>query len=405
MIIKKIPIKNIKPAAYNPRIDLQPTDPAYIKLKKSLDEFGVIDLLIWNKRTKNLVGGHQRLKIMIESGATEAEVSVVDLNLTKEKALNLALNKTGGDWNNELLADLFVELKVDLESPDVDFSDIEITGFNMIEVDDILAEFGEHDLGKEPDGDPDAVPDVKPDPITKMGDIYKIGRHRLMCGDSTDEAQVAALMDGKKADMLFTDPPYGINTSIANDDLSEKELIVFNEKWAANIDDVLVADAHVVCFHSTRLFWSALKAIQDNGFKFLRYLTLYKPNDCTFPWQGWILKSESILLFAKGSPKYIKVEPYLHDTMQHLHGAEQKKERGGHPCCKPFSFLSEFLKRFEGGIVLDLFGGSGTTLIACEGQSRQCYMMELDPAYCDVIVQRYKDLFGDEGVGLVKKGS
>lgn len=125
---------------------------------------------------------------------------------------------------------------------------------------------------------------------------------------------------------------------------------------------------------------------------------MYKPNDCTFPWHRWILKSESILLFEKGKGSFEKVEPYYHDTLTHVHGKEQQEDRGGHPCCKPTSFIADFIKSFSGKIVFDFFLGSGTTLIACEKTNRVCYGSELSEKYCDVIVTRWEKLTGKTAV-------
>ena len=150
MDIQKIPINKLNPAKYNPRKDLHPGDPEYEKLKKSILEFDYIDPIIWNKRTGNVVGGHQRLKILKELGRTEIEVSVVDLDETKEKALNLALNKTGGDWDLPLLKDLLQEL-------DTGDFDIEITGFDEEEIERLMTQFSPIDLDEDEREEDDEV--------------------------------------------------------------------------------------------------------------------------------------------------------------------------------------------------------------------------------------------------------
>lgn len=152
MKLETIPIDKIKPAAYNPRKDLKPGDPEYEKLKKSITEFDLVEPLVWNKRTGNLVGGHQRLKILIERGDTEVEVSVVDLPENKEKALNLALNKISGEWDLPILKDLLQEL-------DVGDFDIEITGFDSKEIEELMTQFHIPDDNK--DIDEDAMKDTK----------------------------------------------------------------------------------------------------------------------------------------------------------------------------------------------------------------------------------------------------
>ena len=151
MDIQKISINELNPAAYNPRKDLKTGDPEYEKLKKSIIEFDYIDPIVWNKRTGNIIGGHQRFKILQELGKEEIEVSVVDLDETKEKALNLALNKTGGDWDLPALKELLEELKVG----DID---IEITGFDEAELEKLNAKFDPIDIGEEEDESPEQKP-------------------------------------------------------------------------------------------------------------------------------------------------------------------------------------------------------------------------------------------------------
>ena len=200
MIIEKINIKKINPAKYNPRKDLEPGDSEYDKLKKSIAEFDLVEPLIWNKRTGNLVGGHQRLKILQEMGAIEVDVSVVDLSEVKEKALNLALNKIQGDWDLPKLKDLLQEL-------DTGELDMEITGFDSKEIEELMTQFH---VAKEGLTDDDEIPD-KVETICKLGDLWQLGNHRLLCGDATRKEDVERLMNGEKADMVFTDSPYGIN--------------------------------------------------------------------------------------------------------------------------------------------------------------------------------------------------
>ena len=199
MLIKTIKIADINPAHYNPRKDLKPEDKEYLKLAKSMKEFDLVEPLVWNKRTGNLVGGHQRLKILKDIGQTEVEVSVVDLTDAKEKALNLALNKISGEWDLPLLKDLLQEI-------DTGDFDIEITGFDNKEIEDLVNQLHQPTEGLTDD---DAVPEHV-EPKTKRGDLYKLGNHHLLCGDSTVITDVEKMMQGEKADMVFTDPPYGM---------------------------------------------------------------------------------------------------------------------------------------------------------------------------------------------------
>lgn len=407
-------LSDLNPSEYNPR---KISDEQLQRLKKSLAEFGDLSGIVFNRQTGNVIGGHQRLKCLppdakiektklkkpsptgtiatgiITIDGEQFTYREVDWPLEKEKQANIAANKHGGEWDDEALAALLNELK---DLPDFD---PDLIGFETKEMDELISRITGEGLI-----DDDEAPEINtPEPITKIGDIYILGgRHRVMCGDSTKIEDVGRLMDGKKADMVFTDPPYGIGKNIKNDNLSEAELREFNFMWLKTTTGITKEDAHFVCFHSPRLFLTVVDYLSKCGWNFERYMNLYKPNDCTFPWQGWILKSESILLARKGNAKYNKIEPYLHDTMQHLHGAEQKEDRGGHPACKPTSFVTNFIKRFDSLKILDLFLGSGSTLIACEKTNRICYGMELDPHYCDVIVTRYCKYTGSNKI--IKNG-
>lgn len=376
-IIYKSP-SELKPFQKNP---YNHPEKQLTMLKKSMREFGFTSPILVSQDNM-VIAGHARLKAAQEIGLSEVPTIFIDLPYEKAVAYVIADNQLAklAEEDRDLLGEL---LEGALSIPDFD---IEAVGFSSEDIDTLLKS-----------GDPvevvedDFNSDEEVKTRCKAGDLWQLGRHRLLCGSSTNPEDVNRLMDGEKADILFTDPPYGIGTSIANDDLSETELFDFNSEWAPIAYEYTKKDSHLVCFHSTRLFWTALVNLQKAGFKFKRYLTLYKPNDCTFPWHGWILKSESILLFTKGNPEYIEVSPYQHDTILHNHSTEGLKDNiGGHPCAKPITFIGEFLKRFSGEKVLDLFLGSGSTIIACEQLNRTCYGMELDPYYCDVILSRWE---------------
>ena len=207
MNIKTISISKINPAVYNPRKDLKPDDAEYKQLLKSMDEFGCVQPLVWNKRTGNLVGGHQRLKILLAKGLKEVQVSVVDLPLEKEKALNIALNKISGSWDQKMLAQLLDDL---CKVPDFD---VELTGFNLPEIEDMLSDV----LDKAKAGenfDVDSELNKNQPVITKPGEVIELGpdgEHRLLCGDATKPSDIATLMGDSRAVASHTDPPYGVN--------------------------------------------------------------------------------------------------------------------------------------------------------------------------------------------------
>ena len=198
MNFKKVFISELSPAKYNPRKNLDTEDPEYQRIKKSIEEFGYVDPIIVNS-DYTVIGGHQRLKVLKEMGQAQIDVVVVDLPKTKEKALNVALNKIAGEWDMTQLSIVLSELKEE------DF-DISITGFTEKE----LKEIDEELFGKQAHED-DYEPPPEIETTIKRGDIITLGRHRVMCGNSTSKEDVGLLMDGKKADMVFTDPPFGVD--------------------------------------------------------------------------------------------------------------------------------------------------------------------------------------------------
>lgn len=224
MNIQKISIEKLKPAEYNPRKDLKPEDEEYQKIKKSLVEFGYVAPVIVNA-DMTVIGGHQRLKVLKELGYTEIECNVVDLDKDKEKALNIALNKITGEWDNTKLEELLAELK---ETS----IDMDMTGFSFDEVDNMLKDITG---SKEDDFDVDQALNEIEEPTSKPGDVWILGRHRLMCGNSTQKEEVMRLMNKQEADMLLTDPPYNVDyvgktseaLKIENDNMNETEFYNF----------------------------------------------------------------------------------------------------------------------------------------------------------------------------------
>ena len=223
MNIQRIGVDRLKPAKYNPRKDLKPGDPAYEKIRRSLHEFGYVDPVIWNEVTGNIVGGHQRYKVLTAEDATEIDCVVVHIeNPQEEKALNIALNKAVGEWEPVALADLLNDLK--LSGYDVD-----ATGFDAAEIDDLFSKVHDKDVKDDDcDIDPEQVA-----PFVQSGDIWLLGRHRMMCGDSTNETDVARLMDGDKANLVVTDPPYNVayesadGKKIQNDSMADGQFYEF----------------------------------------------------------------------------------------------------------------------------------------------------------------------------------
>ena len=201
MIFEKKRTSELLPADYNPRKDLKPGDAEYEKLKRSIEQFGYVEPVIWNKTTGRVVGGHQRLKVLMDLGFTEVDCVVVELPDEKEKALNVALNKISGDWDKDKLALLISDLQ------GADF-DVSLTGFDPAEIDDLFKQSVKDGLHED---EFDVAAELEKPTVTKPGDIWALGRHRLICGDSTKPETFELLMAGRKANLVITDPPYNVN--------------------------------------------------------------------------------------------------------------------------------------------------------------------------------------------------
>lgn len=270
MNIQKIQVNKLIPATYNPRKDLKPNDEEYIKIKNSIENFGFVSPLVINK-DMTVIGGHQRLKVLIELGYTEIECIVVDLDKTSEKALNIALNKIQGDWDEEKLESLLKELKTE------NF-DLDLTGFNSEEINDLLDDFfetteDEFDVDK-------AVEEIKT-PISKKGDIWILGNHRLMCGDSTSAEDVNNLINGATMDLCITDPPYNVNygsinetgygkqrengNKILNDNMDDESFYLFLKAFYTQMLRVLKPGGAYYIFHADTEGYNFRKALIDAG--------------------------------------------------------------------------------------------------------------------------------------------
>jgi DNA modification methylase len=206
MRIERVPLARIDPAPYNPRVSLAPGDPEYESLKKSLASFGCVEPLVWNERTGRLVGGHQRLSVLKDLGETHIEVSVVDLPEAQEKALNIALNKIAGRWDEDRLAELLIELTA---LPEFDLG---VTGFDDSEAAELISRCLDQGAGVDEDFDLDAARALaEQSTVTKPGAVIRLGVHLLICGDCADTSVVERALRVASADLLFTDPPYNVD--------------------------------------------------------------------------------------------------------------------------------------------------------------------------------------------------
>ena len=253
MNIEKKNVKDLLPADYNPRKDLKPGDPEYEKLKRSIEQFGYVEPVIWNEKTGRVVGGHQRLKVLTDMGITEVDVVVVDMDTEKEKALNIALNKISGEWDTEKLALVIADLQ------GTDF-DVSLTGFDPEELEDL---FRDDVKGGVKEDDFDVEAELKKPTFSKAGDLWMLGEHRLFCGDSTKPETFDLLMNGKKANLVVTDPPYNVDYKgsagkIKNDSMAEDQFEQFLLAAYQQMEAAMADDASIYVFHSDSVSYTHL---------------------------------------------------------------------------------------------------------------------------------------------------
>lgn len=389
MLIKQLPISELKPADYNPRKDLKPGDADYEKLKRSLTEFGYVEPVIYNRTTGHVVGGHQRLKVLADLGHTDVDCVVVELDETREKALNVALNKISGDWDESKLALLIADLDA------ADF-DAELTGFDDDEIAQMIGSLDDDEVTE--DGF-DLTAALEAASFVQRGDIWTIGRHRLVCGDATNANDVAVLMDGKSANLVLTDPPYNVafessdGLTIKNDAMKADSFYEFLLAAFTNMAGVLDKGGSAYVFHADTEGLNFRKAFIDAGFKL---------SGCCI----WVKDS----LVLGRSPYQWQHEPVLYGWKQgakHKWFADRKqttiwnfakpRKNSDHPTSKPLDLLAYPIRNSTqaNAIILDTFAGSGSTLMAAEQTDRIAYLMELDEKYASVILRRYAEATGD----------
>lgn len=396
MIIEKIKVEQLIPAEYNPRKNLQPGDSEYEKIKRSLEEFGYVDPVIWNKTTGRVVGGHQRLKVLASMGRTEVECVVVELDEEKEKALNVALNKISGDWDKEKLA----ELMTDLDAADFDVS---LTGFDAAEIDDLFKDTLRDGVE---DDDFDVDEELQNPPITMQGDVWLLGRHRLVCGDSTKKETFDKLMEDKKANLVVTDPPYNVDYEgsagkIKNDNMSNDTFYQFLLDAFTNTEDALAKDGSIYVFHADTEGLNFRRAFEEAGF-YLSGTCIWKKQSLVLGRSPYQWKHEPILFGWKKKGRHRWYSDRKQSTIWEF---DKPKRNADHPTMKPIALIAYPIMNssLTNSIVLDPFGGSGSTLIASEQTDRICYMIELDEKFCDVITKRYIEQVGtDQDVYVIR---
>ena len=398
MNIEKKNVKDLLPADYNPRKDLKPGDPEYEKLKRSIEQFGYVEPVIWNEKTGRVVGGHQRLKVLTDMGITEVDVVVVDMDTEKEKALNIALNKISGDWDTEKLALVIADLQ------GTDF-DVSLTGFDPEELEDL---FRDDVKGGVKEDDFDVEAELQKPTFSKAGDLWMLGEHRLFCGDSTKPETFDLLMNGKKANLVVTDPPYNVDYKgsagkIKNDSMAEDQFEQFLLAAYQQMEAAMADDASIYVFHSDSHGLAFRKAFEEAGF-YLSGCCIWKKQSLVLGRSPYQWQHEPVLFGWKKKGKHQWYTGRKESTIWEF---DKPKKNKDHPTMKPIALVSYPIMNstMTGCLVLDPFGGSGSTLIACEQTGRVCYTVELDEKFCDVIVRRYIEQVGSaDGVTVLRDG-
>ena len=379
--LKMLPVSVLKPAEYNPRKKLKKGDKEYKKIENSIKEFGFADPLVVNA-DMTIIGGHQRLTVAIDLGYTEVPCAVVDVDKTREKALNIALNKITGAWDDQMLADLLKDLE------NVNFN-LDFTGFEAPEIGQLFSNIYDKKV-REDNFDVDS--ELKQPVFSKPGDIWHLGKNRVICGDSTKKETYERLMEGVKANLVLTDPPYNVDVQetagkIMNDNMSDADFYNFLLAAYQCMHDNLADDGSIYVWHADTEGLNFRKAFKDAGF-YLSGCCIWKKNSLVLgrsPYQ-WI--HEPCLFGWKQKGKHQWYSDRKQTTVWEY---DKPKSSPDHPTMKPVTLMSYPIKNstMTNGIVLDPFLGSGSTLIACMETDRVCYGVELDSKFCDVIVKRY----------------
>lgn len=390
-----VPIEKLVPYVNNARTH----SPEQInKLRSSLREFGFINPVIID-RDYGVIAGHGRILAAKEEGIKDIPCVFADhLTEAQKKAYIIADNRMAMDagWDEELL-------RVEIEALQAEAFDLSLTGFDEKELADLFQEDSEVE-----DDDFDVDGELKEPAVTQMGDVWTLGRHRLVCGDSTKEETYEVLMQGQKANLVLTDPPYNVNYEgaagkIKNDNMAGDKFYQFLLDAFINMEKVMANDASIYVFHADTEGLNFRKAFADAGFYLSGCCIWMKPSlvlgRSPYQWQH-----EPCLYGWKKKGKH---QWYADRKQTTIWSFEKTKKNTDHPTMKPIPLLAYPIKNstMSNTLVLDPFGGSGSTLIACEQTDRSCFTIELDEKFCDVIVKRYIEQVGSaDEVSVLRDG-
>lgn len=393
MDLETIPITSIIPAEYNPR---KISDTEYEKLANSINEFGFVDPIIINLNNNHIIGGHQRYTVLLDQYIQKGENS--ELNLIRlgdigwifpeteltihdedyEKALNIALNQISGEWDLDKLEEIFTELTIN-------GFDTELTGFNSLDLEDLDIHLETIETPTETEITEDEYePEEDLEVTVEHGDYYRLGNHYLLCGDSTKRGDIERLVDGATIDMIFTDPPYGMSAVSKSGVLSEKYKT-----------DIMNDDTNEVAIQSFKLAKKMYPDIIHIWWGANYYTEALPSSECWLVWDknnGASDQTDCELAYAN-----------FRSVVRQFTMASEKQGRV-HPTQKPIRLYEAIFTKFQNkgtfNRILDLFGGGGSTLIYCEQTGRQCFMLELDPYYCQIIINRYEEYTGNKAVKI-----
>nr|WP_319372469.1 site-specific DNA-methyltransferase [uncultured Methanobacterium sp.] len=386
--MKTVKLKDLNPAPYNPNyMDKTQTK----QLSNSIDTWGYLDPIIVNKRNMVVVGGHQRLTKLLKKGVIEEDVVLVDLDTTNEKALNLALNKIKGQFDETKLESLIEDLEIE-------GFNVELTGFQNTELQSLFPE------EKLPVVDDDFDPEVEVEPKVQPGDIWILGRHRLLCGDATKDEDMQLLMNNHLADLIITDPPYNVNytgatkdkLTIQNDNMDKENFHEFLLKSYQVMYKAAAPGASIYVFHADTEAVNFRETFTKAGWK-LAQCCIWAKQSLVMGRQDYHWQHEPIIYGWKPTGPHKWYSDRKQSTLWHFNKPQKNLE---HPTMKPFEIIAYAMQNSskKEDIILDPFGGSGTTLIAAEQTQRTCHTIELDPHYCDVIINRWEEFTGEKAI-------